>query len=399
LFAVTLNGAVVADPLYYSVAPVGFGVTDVLLNNQGQYVVPAYGSAFLINGAGPNAGQATQITTPGATSFNPTGLNDSGQVVGSFTTASGASSAFLYSNGQVTNLTASAGFIAPTTQNPVVGGNRSLVINDSGEIAGQTYPPGSYTGPGNNLLLYNQGVATNEGLPPVSPQSWLYGYSSGHEITVAGINNSGQVLMFDNASGSATLYSSGAYTFLPTTSNSVIGANGGAINNQGLVAGVIYTLSGQQTPGMYVNGAWQSLGTLGGTSGAALAVNDTGAIVGWSSLAGNSDVTHAFLYQNGTMTDLNSLLPPSFKGITLFGATSINDLGQIVAYGGTSYGSAWQDYLLTPSGETPLVGVTSLPEPNTLTFFGLIAGALCLRPLADRARRGRREVVNSVSCG
>jgi probable HAF family extracellular repeat protein len=186
---------------------------------------------------------------------------------------------------------------------------------------------------------------------------------------------------------------------VPTTSNSVIGANGGAINNQGLVAGVIYTLSGQQTPGMYVNGAWQSLGTLGGTSGAALAVNDSGAIVGWSSLAGNSDVTHAFLYQNGTMTDLNSLLPPSFKGITLFGATSINDLGQIVAFGGTSYGSAWQDYLLTPSGETPLVGVTSLPEPSTLTFFGLIAGALCLRPLADRARRGRRQVVDSARFG
>ena len=81
--------------------------------------------------------------------------------------------------------------------------------------------------------------------------------------------------MFDNA-GNPTVYSNGSYTPLLTTSNSVIGANGGAINNQGLVAGVIYTLTGQQTPGMYVNGAWQSLGTLGGTSGGALAVNDSG---------------------------------------------------------------------------------------------------------------------------
>ena len=45
LFALSLNGGVAADPLYYSVTPVGFGTTDVLLNNEGQYVVPAYGSA------------------------------------------------------------------------------------------------------------------------------------------------------------------------------------------------------------------------------------------------------------------------------------------------------------------------------------------------------------------
>ena len=50
-------------------------------------------------------------------------------------------------------------------------------------------------------------------------------------------------------------------------------------------------------------------------------------------------MTHAFLYQNGTMTDLNSLLPASFKGITLLDATSINNLGQIVAFGETSPGA------------------------------------------------------------
>ena len=34
----------------------------------------------------------------------------------------------------------------------------------------------------------------------------------------------------------------------------------------------------------------------------------------------------------------NTRLPPSLKGITLFGATSINDLGQIIAFGATSLG-------------------------------------------------------------
>ncbi len=205
--------------------------------------------------------------------------------------------------------------------------------------------------------------------------------------------------MFDNATGNSTVYSNGTFTPLPTTSNSVLGASGVAINNHGLVVGVIDTFTGLQTPGMYVNGAWQSLGTLGSTSGGALAVNDNGAIVGSSALAGNASQTHAFLYQNGTMTDLNSLLPLSYAGITLVDATSINDLGQIVAFGQSSPNGPLQDYLLTPPGEIPLVGVTILPEPSTLTCFGLIAGALCLRPLADRARRGQREVADSARCG
>jgi hypothetical protein len=76
-----------ADPVY-SVTPVNFNTTSVLLNDVGKYVVPAYGGAYLVNGYGPNAGQAVPINLPGATTavyagqvaVNPTGINDSGQI-------------------------------------------------------------------------------------------------------------------------------------------------------------------------------------------------------------------------------------------------------------------------------------------------------------------------------
>ena len=49
------------------------------------------------------------------------------------------------------------------------------------------------------------------------------------------------------------------------------------------------------------------LGTLGGGSSYAYGVNDSGEIVGYSWLANGGQ--SAFLYDDGTMLDLNSLLP------------------------------------------------------------------------------------------
>ncbi|MGI5819225.1 MAG: hypothetical protein ACOX9R_14145 [Armatimonadota bacterium] len=60
------------------------------------------------------------------------------------------------------------------------------------------------------------------------------------------------------------------------------------------------------------NGAadWQlrvtDLGTLGGDAGQALAVNQSGQVVGWSRLPG-TDTFHAFLWDNGNMTELGTL--------------------------------------------------------------------------------------------
>ena len=73
------------------------------------------------------------------------------------------------------------------------------------------------------------------------------------------------------------------------------------------------------------------LGTLGGTTSYATAINDRGQVVGNSpTIAG---VTHAFLYGDGAMTDLGTL------GGTTSYATAINDRGQVVGSAETTTGS------------------------------------------------------------
>jgi probable HAF family extracellular repeat protein len=165
LLVLALAGTGQADPVY-SVTPVNFDTTGVLLNDQGQYVVPAYNGAYLVNGSGLNPGQVVPITIPGATFINPTGLNNMGQVVGTYTGSSGPAVTFLYSDGQTTNLSAVAGFrtnAGTFTEPAYIGNMNSVAMSDSGAVAGTI--SNAYTNLGNDLGLYNQGSVTNLGLP------------------------------------------------------------------------------------------------------------------------------------------------------------------------------------------------------------------------------------------
>lgn len=92
------------------------------------------------------------------------------------------------------------------------------------------------------------------------------------------------------------------------------------------------------------------LGTLGGAYSNAAAVNESGQVVGNShTTGGTQDNQHAFLWQNGTMTDLGTL-----AGDVRSVAADINDVGQIV---GTSVNSnisyhavLWQNGIMTDLG-------------------------------------------------
>ncbi len=72
------------------------------------------------------------------------------------------------------------------------------------------------------------------------------------------------------------------------------------------------------------------LGTFGGIYSIAWGINDSGEVVGRANLT--TGAQHAFLYSNGTMTDLNTLISQS-SGWTLEDARDINDNGWIVGYG------------------------------------------------------------------
>jgi probable HAF family extracellular repeat protein len=78
---------------------------------------------------------------------------------------------------------------------------------------------------------------------------------------------------------------------------------------------------------LFERGAVHDLGTLGGNSSSASGINDRGQIVGFSTTA--SGDFHAFLYENGVMTDLGTLPGSNFSV-----ANGINNRGDVVGASG-----------------------------------------------------------------
>src|SRR5262249_30943758 len=72
-------------------------------------------------------------------------------------------------------------------------------------------------------------------------------------------------------------------------------------------------------------GTVTDLGTLGGPTSTATAINNSGQVAGSADLA--NGLTHAFLFTAGKMTDLGGL--PGYNFTT---ATAINDSGQVIGY-------------------------------------------------------------------
>lgn len=120
------------------------------------------------------------------------------------------------------------------------------------------------------------------------------------------------------------------------------------INNQGQIVGYSY-LPDNTTVHAFL---WQKrtgmidLGTLpGDVFSWGIGINSKGQVVGGSEDA--SDNERAYLWQNGVMTDLNTLIPPD-SPFYLLEADGINDQGQIAGYVVTSAGEV-HAFLATPT--------------------------------------------------
>lgn len=104
----------------------------------------------------------------------------------------------------------------------------------------------------------------------------------------------------------------------------------------------------------------QDLGTLGGASSIAYAVNASGQVVG--SAQGANAADRAFLWQNGALSDLNAAIAPGM-GWYLEEAAAINGSGQIAGWG-TLNGDT-DAFLLTPLVTDLSVTVSAAPTPAT----------------------------------
>ncbi|SDD48989.1 probable extracellular repeat, HAF family [Massilia sp. PDC64] len=242
------------------------------------------------------------VTPIGPAGSMPTGINSSGQVVGSFT-AGDATHAFLYSGARFVDL-------------GTLGGSYSIArgINDAGVVVGASDNAAGNT----HAFVYANGTMTD------------LGTLGGNNSSAAAINSSGQVVgVADGADGSyAFLYSPGGGMHSLGTLPGGVFSRAESINDAGVVVGG--SLAGT-TPlplfhaFMYASGAMTDLGSLTGAFSVAQAVNDRGVVVGWSNAGLNID--HAFLYAAGVMTDLGTL-----SGQGSSGAYDINNAGQVVGW-------------------------------------------------------------------
>jgi probable HAF family extracellular repeat protein len=231
---------------------------------------------------------------------------------------------------------------------PLLGGNNGIAaeINNRGQIVGTSETPNP--DPTCSLFfLQIQAVVWQGGhvkeLPP---------FPGDPDGTANAINDKGQAV---GGTGCATgtlhavLWQNGTVTDLGN-----LGGTGGNvgfdINNRGQVVGQS-DLPGDTAHHAFLwteDNGMQDLGTLPGLPvSLANGINNKGQVVGFSQDANGDTLSSVpFIWQDGVLTDLNTLIPPN-SPLFLLEALGINDRGQIAGYGLLSNGEI-HAYLLNP---------------------------------------------------
>jgi probable HAF family extracellular repeat protein len=210
---------------------------------------------------------------------------------------------------------------------PTVGGNngQASTINNRGEVVGfaetantdPTCPPAPTISP----VLWEKGHAQPLPLVGTDPD----GFANG-------INDQGQAVGYSGsciAAKHAVMWENGTAFVLQdlggTRSNVAY-----VINNLGQIAGKVRSADGTH----FVAALWQPDGTLtiheplpGDLDAFATGINNLGQVVG-NDFDSNFNWSHGFIWQNGVMTDLNTLIPAD-SNLSVISASNINERGQI----------------------------------------------------------------------
>jgi probable HAF family extracellular repeat protein len=278
-------------------------------------------------------GGITKLTQPNGTTGSAVGRNAAGDVLVNTTSTLYSDLTLIYKNGQKTTVAQTDG----------------VALNNSGTVLLSDYLFGrSYIWDGS---LHNIG-----GLP--SPN----GIQKYDETGAYDINDAGDIVGYCSGGQGglaivATLRSaSGQWTSLGTLGNGYSKAYG--INNKNQIVGVTSFHAF-----LYQNGAMSDLGVLpGDVASEAREINEAGEIIGFSSSEVFGGNKRPFLYSNGAMRELNTLVDASSK-LDFNWVYAINNAGQILT---TAYvGGQEHAFVLTPT--RPLA---SLSSGGTLTASG-----------------------------
>jgi probable HAF family extracellular repeat protein len=299
------------------------------------------------------------ITDLGA-NLIPVALNNSGDVAGVTTNASGQAVAFLLKDGTLTELTG----LSPV----FLTSGYSMGLNDSDQVvAGKLWDNGTVT----DLPIYGSAISNDgtivqgfdgamvdrngtvtalpglgnpfeSGALAISPDGhWAAGYAG---PGVNSVDGSVDPFLWDLTTDQATDLGGN-------------GAEGTAVNSSGQVIGFDNLAGAPLLPFRYSNGQFTDLGGLPGSSDNSVnGINDSGQVVGQSTLAPGE--SHAFIYSDGAITDLNNLVLPG-SGFTVSNSVAVNDRGQVLAQASNGH-----TLLLDP---VPSLSMTLSGFPSTTT--------------------------------
>jgi probable HAF family extracellular repeat protein len=265
----------------------------------------------------------TKLMVPGSTFTEASGINNLGQVVGTYIDSVGLPHGFIYQNGVYT-----------TIDYPSAAHNYAFGINDAGSVVGsfsEVLPRGPYS-----ATLRENGVWSAYDFPA-------------HETDGRDINANGHIVgIYNDGVGTpdhgflkiGANYTSIDFPGAPITYvfglNNATTVTGSFVDNQGQVKGFIYS-----------NGNYTQLVFPNATDTIVTDINNNNMIVGWKVEAGK---TIGFTFSNSKYRPV--IVP--FAGTTATRARGINDGGTVVgSYIGPLDCQSGCSFMATPSASVP----------------------------------------------